>query len=324
MARTPNRRGGRLNRLSSSVRARIEASNRAAQSAPQTPRTRDRGSDTGVTPPADNYFLSMRPILDIADREPIERRLGTEYIHVTSLIRETCLRRQVLGAQSPDSLYEYGTSNDRIVWAMGRAVETHIRRQYIKGTGGENVFGRWRCSCSGLTGEGEGSLFVHNKCSRCGYNCDNYREYGLTDDRVMIAGSPDFVIKHGGQFVVVEIKSIKSENWDELTSPEGMHVNQAMAYRRLLILNGFENVADYVMIIYANKEYSFRQTPYKEFIVPVDNNSERYLNALWEDNALIIQQHIQNNTMPDRVCTNIECTQAKNCPLVTRCFSLRR
>ena len=244
------------------------------------------------------------------DRRPEKIRGGKGYIHGSALIG-ICPRRYALQILSGDTGVRPVREQDRIMWAIGRAVEKHIREQFARAVKRRGVIGLWRCKC-GKT-KREGPYSPGEKCGSCGQLLSIYREITLFDHEHRIAGNPDLLYLRPDNHKVrtVEVKSKKRELFDELKAPEPTHIVQASIYRRLGIINHMP-MDDKVSIIYGSKDYSFRGTAYKEF--HVEPTPDNQLDAMW------------NNVRPDipprlAACPTTSATMAKQCEQCAACFA---
>lgn len=229
-----------------------------------------------------NYIISK---VRSMDAKPETVRGGAGYIHGSSLIG-MCPRRQCLTILSGGGGSKVPRACDRLLWAIGRAVEAHIRGQFIEAVQRVGVIGEWRCKCGGLSSEG---LFVRRtKCKTCQGALQKYGELTLLDHDARIAGNPDlmYLRPDNHKVRVVEIKSINKKEFDALTEPKINHVQQAMIYRRLAILNQME-VDDSISIIYGCKDYAFRGIPYHEFHVANKPEHDGALDRMWTSARLV-------------------------------------
>lgn len=268
------------------------------------------------------------------DRKAEEIRTGSEFIHVSALI-DYCARREALAFASRDAGMQVKTkpvySGDRLIWAIGRAVEKHIREQFIASGSGGGVYGSWTCPCGSTTSTGFKPR-EFSVCASCGKEADAYGEYTLADFSRKIVGNPDllYLRPDTGLFRVVEIKSINGPDFKNLTSPMLQHVLQAMSYQRLLSDIGRQSIGygadDAVTIFYASKDYNVR--PYKSFTVPVTDQWRLRIEDLWES-AEARYDWIRGRRsgiaqgFPPRIqrCPAITSTMAKSCPECVGCFS---
>lgn len=272
----------------------------------------------------------LKNALDRQDRTPEQARKthGEEHwLHASTLIhactRELALHRAYGAMQTHNEVY----GPDRIVWAMGRAAEAHLRKQFIAACNFEHIYGDWRCNC-----ESEQFVGYHpadRQCQRCGSGLDNYHEINLANSQYRVTGAPDLLYDHHGYIVPIEVKSMKkraaqgkTDGFDNLMGPKSEHIMQVLTYRRLLELAGFR-VHDEAIIIYVCKDYCIG-SPYKEF--HVDATDPAY--GEYAEEILSRAQQVYNATrslLPPRLskCETMDSTRAKSCPLVARCFGAR-
>lgn len=262
----------------------------------------------------------LTALLNKQDAAPETSRdlAGSDYLHWSSLLRGLCLRQIRFADADPAHAHVNRVQGAmRIVWAIGRAVEHHIRTQYMALVHREGVLGKWECVC-GETSVTEVYRHDFASCPLCGNKPDVYKEMQVQCDIVRIKGHPDLLIYLGGKLYVLEIKSINDREYKELKAAKPDHVYQGMGYRRMLKLMGY-NVADEIIVIYATKDYKFG-SPYHDFVVPVTDATERVLDGLWKK-AGELRKHRDAGTRPPRTeCRDTSSPMAKDCPFLGDCF----
>lgn len=276
-----------------------------------------------ANPHAEDYFFKT---IMSRDSSPEEVRSGSEYIHVSTLI-DYCARREALAFTNKmmgvGKRTRRAMAGERIVWAMGRAVEAHVRTQFIEGTQRKGIIGAWSCKCGQQTNTG---YFRKTLCQRCGNEANIYGEKTLRDDELKIAGNPDLLYDMpNGNVRVVEIKSMNVTQFKELTSPLPFHVLQAACYQRLLEVNGHTPDPE-LTIFYACKD--FQPKPYKEYHVLVDDALTARIDDLFEL-ARVRAEWIELKkaggqvSIPERLaaCSSASTTRAKGCSECIGCFS---
>lgn len=256
-------------------------------------------------------------IIEAQDRIPDRGRISDEYMHLSSLIG-ACPRAQVIARDTGMEIRSSVTGPMRIMWKIGRAVETHIRDSYINAVNYEGVYGRWRCDCHYTQYTG---LFDadYDACHRCGYQPRFYEELTVFDDDANIGGNPDLALLIAQKYLIIEIKSMNKEGFDALERPVPDHVLQAGGYRRLYERMGLP-VHDEVVIIYVRKDYNPRVRPYKEMRVNLarDTAVQVSLDLMWDHARAIKFGTLQD--LPARICDEPQHTRACNCFCVVDCF----
>lgn len=321
-----------LRSLSDKAKANIERTNRGekpdeaapvrarerAERSPAPPSGRGGPVDPSKVDVTDSFFTDIVTAQDLIAEE---KRHDSGYSHVSSLLRGMCARRTRFQDESGQPEYDWASGPQRIVWKIGRAVEKHIRDSYIKGIKGKGVIGKWACKCERTTMDGE--FQKSSACAFCRTAPTEYVEITLFDHEAGICGNPDLLAVMGkdGKLYVIEVKSMNGEEFDELAAAKPDHVFQGAAYRRLLIKNGYENVSEKILVVYATKKYSFRGSPYKPFMVNVDKPEiNAVLDGIWE-NARLIRRSRIDGVIPERTeCVSPSSPQAKKCAFVTDCF----
>ena len=250
--------------------------------------------------------------------EPTRFREG--YVHLSSLIGG-CARAHVLAIKDGMEQHRQARAAQRIVWAIGRAVEFHVRMSIIEALNFEGVLGQWSCPCRALSHEG---WHRERKCRKCGHLADHYSELACYDHEARIVGSPDLVLRVDGMLLPIEIKSIALKYFDELVEAQAGHLIQVHSYKKLLgpvaADFGAKGVFDAPAIFYAAKDFSFKGIPYKEFRVPSSTALESSIRLVWEQAKAIRDAE---HTLPKRLtaCANCDAPTAKKCPVAVSCFA---
>lgn len=240
------------------------------------------------------------------------------YTHVSSLIG-VCTRAYALAQRFQVEAVESVTGGHRVMWKIGRAVEKHVRTQFIEGQGRQGVYGRWVCLCEGIDHLG---MFPARTCQRCGQQATRYKEPVLCDDENKIIGSPDITFLVGRYyFVPVELKSMNKKDWDALTAPLPDHIMQAAMYRDLYKTKNFL-VHDKVKFVYTTKDFKWGD-PYKEYQIDCTQPHIESLIQDMKDAARAIRVARETRTLPQRtICQTAGNTRAKGCPVAHLCFSM--
>ena len=279
-----------------------------------------------MPPLGDEFFLPYVGAWD--NRTEISRVGGTAgYIHASSLISMECVRQNILAAQNSSVVYNRVSGGHRLMWAQGRATETHIREGIIEASDRQGVYGKWVCRCGDASSVG----FIPDAdilCDNCHKPLDIYREPVLKNDEYMVIGSPDITKMHRAHIVVGEIKSMTPDQFDSLEEPLADHVTQAALYRELYKLAGFK-VHDMVSIIYGRKQFRWGGTSgekrvYKEYVRDATALHVQSTIQFCLDTAKQIALHNRAKTLPERtVCRSANDKKAKACPVSHLCFSMR-
>ena len=272
----------------------------------------------------ENYFIDK--VLSM-DSTPESSRVGSAYIHVSSLIG-MCVRKYLLAYTTDLDRSEVVKPSMRLVWALGRAAETHVRTQFIEAVNKEGVVGKWKCKCGFLKMDG---LYDDTlKCTRCSKKANVYTETALFDHEHCIVGSPDliYIRPDNEKLMVVECKSINKKDFDALKSPKMDHVHQAMAYNELLRRSG-ANQDSSVSIVYVCKDFNF-SSPYKEFRVERTADHDNVLDSMWSRAMeFVVQKKKHDNkqkvTYPKRLlaCESQDMAYPQSCSFCGLCFSVK-
>lgn len=257
----------------------------------------------------------LKPVLDDADRQAEAHRSVSERTHVSTLIRD-CGRMVQLAKISPIPIYQSApTGGHRVMWEIGRAVERHVRAQFVKRVQGVDILGEWTCRCRATRHRSMG--WPGHECGVCGDQLRIYDEITLTDHDRNLQGRPDMILLRNGRLVVVEIKSMNEDEWNDLAQPLGDHIGQAGLYRQMLANDG-QDVADYTVFLYVVKRFRWG-SPYKEFTVHYapgntwDNMVQHHLRQAEAINAGVL--------LPRQpACASPSSPQSRSCPTCTDCY----
>lgn len=250
----------------------------------------------------------------------ITRSGGNEdgYTHLSSLIG-VCEREQTISRQHGIPIHETVSGGMKIIWAIGRAVEKHIRESVIKARDYRDVHGKWVCRCG--HSEHVGLYPTERTCGTCWGHLKYYREPLLIDHDAAVVGSPDLTLIEMGFYLPVEVKSMAKDQFDELKNPLADHVLQVLGYRHLYKLMGYP-VMDIASIVYGRKDFKFGGTRavYKEYHVHWEQWQPQ-IDAMFEAGRRIKEANLDHRLLP-RPCASPTCTRAKGCKRANMCFTL--
>lgn len=275
---------------------------------------------------------TLGAMLTSHDRRPEKVRLGGEWIHVSALVNGECLRAVQIASKEKLDAKVRPRPSDRLLWAIGKAVEAHIRESMIDMYGRHNVLGQWECRCGGLKYTGIGN---DKKCKVCSGLATKYFEYHILNEETMLSGSPDLLIrkKEKAPWTVAEIKSIKvvgkggvrnaTPEFHTIMAPVRNHSLQVLSYQRLLRMNGVD-VTDDTLVCYGAKDYVM-ESPYKFFTLDAESPENVMAVDYLFDLAKEYRSAITKKKLLPRIglCSSCTTTKAKGCPCVTSCFSSR-
>lgn len=274
-------------------------------------------SESSCLIPADAPEGFFKNTIEGQDRKAERSRKGASennLIHATSALdSDFCPRENWIMRDEGTTNYRSATGAMRIVWALGRAAETHVRNQLLAQFSSRAV-GRWSCDCG--SDSSVGLLDLNLTCSRCGSKLNHYNEESVEFGGIV--GNADFVLQDDdGREVVFEVKSMKKEHFESLQSPLPDHIRQAKTYIYLRSHNG-RSVDPRPRLIYVAKDYSTTGV-YKEFRSVSANldNPEAFFRAMLEEVSEAIGESIPSR-LP--VCPSVESPRAKRCSCVSSCF----
>jgi len=272
----------------------------------------------------------MVRLLTMADAEKDAPRMD-DYVHLSSLLRVECPRALYLRQLVVDSenARESVNSATRVVWAIGRGIEAHVREQMIKAVGFTNSIGKWRCACGKSTLEGTGDPTL--SCRYCKTPLNIYEEITLRDHKKQVSGHPDFAFWHNGYVYPVEFKSIKKDDFLVLDAARlpPKYRRQLFGYGVLFRRNGYK-VGPHGFIIFVNKDFTWEGTPYKSFHIPfTDGVDQQVLRGLFDLAGEL--RHVRQlkasgedilSMLPPRlaVCSGTRTPTARRCDMCSYCF----
>lgn len=300
----------------------------AAKSCPVETKARVRAvvSNEKQHYPSDNIAQGdgfVAACVKMADNRPERSRGGSNNVHVSTLIGDKwCPRAHLIQRLHQQGQSSCVNSQLHIVWKLGRAAEKHVRDQFITMHGRHRVIGHWTCKCERTSHTGPGTN--SNICEACGTGTVVYNELTLVDNDIDKVGNPDLIfIAEDEGFEVVEIKSIKKDNFEALFKPAPDHVMQCRSYVNLLSdkLPG-KRVGG--RVLYVAKDYVRPgMSPYLEFEVKDDLAADLYLDTL-DGSVANMRDHAAAGTLPDRLpeCSSPASKKAKGCEACGLCFSL--
>lgn len=263
------------------------------------------------------------------DRRPVPSRMnarapGTDQlcVHVSELA-DLCTRQYVLSARLDCYPPSTVTGGHRVMWAIGRALEKHVRDQVLIARNRQGIYGKWSCVCGETEYTGEFPANEH--CLLCNQELLQLGEPHLVDSENGVMGSPDLTLIVGdSQMVgleVTEIKSMAIDQWRAIEEPLANHKAQALLYRHLYQILGHA-VSDVVRILYVAKDFVYG-SPYKEFVVNAHEHAHEAMVTTSLDLARQVRDALANeNSLPERVCPNASCARAKKCGVAVPCFNM--
>ncbi len=299
---------------------------------PQAPVSTPARVPAQPRPPVDlelpDHGLSA--LVTTQDRIPETSREGTERVHISALLGDWCARRHAIHYRHPESMQQQESPSpaDRLLWAIGKAVEKHIRTQLIISKGPEKCLGHWHCPCPVKTTRVGFGMTKPPVCPGCCSPLNIYAELHLLPDAWPVTGSSDFIYSYGRKVLeVVEIKSKKLKDFEELTEPEANHVLQASGYRALLVKAcppGF-TVSPRVRVMYGAKDYPRPGAlVYKDFVRPFREDVPPSLDRVEADLGAILRGDTKAR-LPARLtaCSSSGVPRARKCSACALCFSLK-
>lgn len=287
------------------------------------------------------YVAKQSLLADKEDR--LQQVVAGGLIHST-MFPELCPRRVALHRRTKVPVRPQKLSyNDKIVWAIGRALEELNRNALIEEVGREAIIGEWRCKC-----KHNPVKIVHNydttkrgeyvRCEHCGHYPDDYYELPIFLDEYNAVCNPDLsYFNKYNQVVSWELKSIKGNTTSQLVGFPDLDKpqvgNKQQALMQNLFMDKSEGVdpADYIRVHYTSKQHTgYKLAPWKEFKENVSDNK-----ALYKSNEELLEKGkvIKYMTLDGRVAGEYDAgyglpekvegkKQCKECQIKAICMSL--
>lgn len=262
----------------------------------------------------------LTEVVTSMDRAGENRRGVGGIMHASDIVGGICPRRVFILKNYEVEGAKLTWSGQRIIWALGRAAEQHVRHQFISASA-SNCYGWWDCNCGSISFLGRPQDNT-DRCSACCSRAKNYREVTLSaydGEQLLVVGHPDLVLVVDGVAQIVEIKSLRQKAFEVLARPEADHIVQASIYAYLLHHDpDFPwEVSEYVRVFYVAKD-AMKGSPYKEFTHP----ATQYQAIAREGLEKIREGH--GDEIPERLsqCSSPQSSIAKGCDCCNLCFSL--
>jgi hypothetical protein len=185
-------------------------------------------------------------------------------------LQNACMRFHVIGARTDKKVKQFNSLRDKLCFGIGRSVQEWI--QNTPDVLGDKRRGWWRCvACNKVLYFGAPPK---KPCKYCGARAEAilyHEHYMKLPEPWMITGHPDMWLEpNPGIFQILEIKTIKDEEFDKIKAPLVQHDWQLQSYMwgcelddRLPITT--DPTIGFVM--YVSKRYSTKELPYKMFTV---------------------------------------------------------
>jgi hypothetical protein len=224
-------------------------------------------------------------------------------IHVSDLI-SPCIRRIAWKIARPEMKNPPPDAASRRIFDQGNAIHRWWQN-HIYGPA-HMLFGDWMCSGCGEIQSG--TLLPNMRCvsGRCPgrwvyrESTRTFRVRGVT-----VTGSPDGRIMWDNALHILEMKSMRTDEWKELRLPKQMNVLQASFYAALFS-------APRVMISYIDKD----TWDTKDFSLPPMSQA-----LSWAESIIETAQSVVNNPLKGApACKNKAVVRARRCACLGLCF----
>lgn len=263
--------------------------------------------------------------------EHLELRVVTEESRIgfprASSLHSACMRMHVLGTHFNKIKKEFENIKDRLCFGIGRSVQEWIQNQ--PDVLGDRRRGWWRCAaCRQVLYFGGPPK---TKCPKCGAYPEAivYHEHSMwCPGGRKVTGHPDmFLEKDEAKFRIMEIKTIKDDDFDKLQGPLVQHDWQLQTYMWGCEMDERMPAAidpEVGYLLYVSKRYSTKELPYKMFTVR--RNDALLLRLKQKVTAYEegVEHFPENLPEPQPACIRggMDNYAVKNCPCKTECLEL--
>ena len=276
-------------------------------------------------------------------------RVNDKFIHVSALAK-FCARRHKLSLNQDEPIISsfFTNSATKIMFHVGRSLEVYFRENFLKIYPITKVLGFWRLNGQEpdnpdmlITTYGNKKLdpedYMEFRLGKETDTLDNFREIEVIDKSNRVIGHIDWVyLDKNGKLTVLDTKTKSKDKFDELkkrNAPCWEYCIQVCAYIRMLS----RDKRIKAMGLTVNKEaklfYMCREIRnknnipdkqekgskvYMELTVKYGRYKEDLLELLAE-----AKKAIKEKELPAREkCKTLNCSSAKECPYVARCFNV--
>ncbi len=156
-------------------------------------------------------------------------------LHCSSVCSAECQRALFYEMSGERGEFEEAWIEPAMRKIMDNGTGVHIRwQQYLTEIKGVQLLGMWKCrECGTRTPPGEEVPIPDKGCPACKASKWKYDEFRLADPALNLVGKRDGKIIIGGKTYLLEIKSMRTEMFRNLTKPLEPHIKQIALYLRM-------------------------------------------------------------------------------------------
>lgn len=256
-----------------------------------------------------------------------ELKTGVEEYKYTSFCRVSglatlCPRQQILGLRFNILKKEWISIGTKMIYDKGNAYHRWVQNDPLYF--GERRIGWWKCLACGNKRFGKPPKV---KCKVCGALPDAslYEEHEMQlEHPLRVSGHPDMLLEVGpGDVRVVELKSIKGEDWEKLKAPLAANLYQINGYMTFLRYDKSLPVrvnSKKGIVIYITKKDGANTFPMKAWHVRRD---ELIVKSMVEDLRQFKKAYDDPTYTPPVLSVCLQsgwlASRAKNCGCVKEC-----
>lgn len=241
--------------------------------------------------------------------------------HASDLDAPYCARKLYYRHKYPESKIQ--SSFLTFTFSLGRSIETILRQEYLL----DYMFGLWGCGtiynegiitrCGEVSPYGK---FPYWNCVSCGSYNWVYKEISWVCEELGVSCSFDGFLEIEGQLYLLEIKSMKEDQFKKLTSPLSHHERRTKIYMNCLRYFPDFSIAPIAYIVYCSKSSGVWQggqvVPFQVFEIPYEDIEKDIIQKVSP-----YYLSLKTNIPPKRVCVSQQDKQGLVCPFFLRCMT---
>ena len=227
-----------------------------------------------------------------------------------SSIWDFCARREAIRFERKLTIREEITGRLNRIFRFGRIFERYLRDTIFGGHG--LLLGKWKCvSCDFIPETNAAGDRIYKQPTercKCGAKAWTYSEVEKIDESTGVGGSNDGFLYWNNDYAILEVKTANEWSYKSIVKkgqPSIAHIAQAQIY---MYLHGYKRA----LVWYYNKNTSEQ----KSFWIEYDSG---FVQSLL-DKARAYREYHKTKKMPERMCSDVRCPRAKDCPVKVICF----
>jgi hypothetical protein len=278
-----------------------------------------------AVPPSVKYHLHKA----MAGEQPARSLNRTHASDLTNPDKSWCPREvALLLATGTKPKGQFIGTSMQYTFDMGWAMHEYVNEKWL----GDRAIGDWKCERCGHM-----ARFCSRpmKCPNCSSPGMRHREINVISKINGVSGGLDLIVNiDEPKYRIVELKTIKSDDFKLLAAPLAEHRLRTNLYMRLTReaepewldqVNTDEAFVLYMCKGYGNKDARVAEwglkdsgfSPFKEFIVKRDDSATEAMLA----KGKLLEEFRNGGPVPSGVCDTALCKRAQKCSMVKPCWS---